>query len=357
MNAKVKSAVAAHPPRIKLDLKAGYSSISADAQDRADERFADNKFAASQRILDEQPSALSTGTAAVKSPLSTPRSFDVHALTRGQVYAVPLAIIDPNPVGARHFYRGHKVEEIVESLTNTQQDVAVNGFIKGDRVELIDGGTRLRAARSAGLATLDVKIDPPPKDLKEQFKRSMLLNDLRTDHTQLDMAVNIERLLTERVYANAEECGNDLGYSKSEISMFRRVAGIPERLLQKMNDHDKTSGISIPYEISGIFAVPEFASDPDKFTRIAEDVIDEVQAKDLSRDQTKALIAAKLQGPKSRLRPETIVVKFGVKTGTVKLFPTRGQLDFSIKGLTPGELADVKERVEKALAGQLPLAG
>lgn len=342
-------------PRVKLDLAKSISTVVSQAQVQADDRFA-----VADRVLAAQPSALATAPEAQDTGRQTTAggegaSFDVGSLTVGQVYNVPLSLIDPNPIGARHFYREERVEEIVASFAQGQQDVAANGFVKLGRVELLDGGTRLRAARAAGLATLEVKIDPPPADLRDQFKRSMRLNDERSNHTELDMAVNVNRLLAEGVYPSPEELGKDLDLSKSEVSMYRKIATIPERLLQKMNKHDKTAALTIAYELSTIFSLAEYEAESDKFDRIAEDLIDEIQEKDLSREKVKALMAAKVDGPKSRQRAEATTVRYGEKTGTMKVFASRGQIEVSFRGLDARQLAEVQSLIQKALAGQLPL--
>lgn len=66
---------------------------------------------------------------------------------------------------------------------------------------------------------------------------------------------------------------------------------------------------------------------------LAEDVIEEIQAKQLCREQSKALIAPKMRGPQTRVRAAGVSLKYADKKDTLKVFPSRGQLDFSIKGL------------------------
>ena len=74
----------------------------------------------------------------------------------------------------------------------------------------------------------------------------------------------------------------------------------------------------------------------------------------MTREQVKALIAAKLEGPKPRQRADATAIKFRGKSGVMKVFVERGQLDFTIKGLTPEALEEAKGLIEKAMAGQMP---
>jgi ParB family chromosome partitioning protein len=137
--------------------------------------------------------------------------------------------------------------------------------------------------------------------------------------------------------------------------MYLRIAKIPERLLEKMSANIRTSSFTTAYEISGIFVVEGYAENADKFIKLAEDIIEEIQLKKLGKEQSKSLIAAKLKGPQTRLRPETVPVKYADQKGTLKVFPSRGQLDLSFKGLPENKLIELRESVEKMLAGQMAL--
>lgn len=357
----------APPKRSKpaLDLGASMSRLQT-----ASNEVADNRFAIARQVTNSQPTALSGGsntdnTEHRPSPSagidSDPTTFDPNNCQVGSVYQVPLKFIDENQYGARHFYRPNDVDDIGKTMQSGGQDVAANGFVKDNRIKLIDGGTRLRAARSLGLLTLEVKIEAPLTDPKDQFKRSALLNDQRSAHSSLDLAYRMQQMMHEGIYTSNDDVaanvpgpnGNPL--SKSQVSMYLRIARIPERLLQKMSVNDQTSTFTIAYEISGIFQAPSYAEDPEKFDQLAEDVIDEIQLKQLGKEQSKTLIASKLKGPKTRVRAETLPVKYADKKGTLKIFPSRGQLDLSFKGLPEDKLVELRESVEKMLAGQMAL--
>lgn len=49
------------------------------------------------------------------------------------------------------------------STITEYQDDAAHGYIKDGRVKLIDGGTRVRAAKVSGVDHLDVKFEPEPE--------------------------------------------------------------------------------------------------------------------------------------------------------------------------------------------------
>ncbi len=337
-----------------VDLRAQLGGLVVQAQDKADQRFA-----RAQEVLVAQPGALTPAPAAAPSSsgaTAIPTLHDPSTAVIGVTYRVPLTLVDPNPRGARVFYRTENVEVVVESFNKSGQDNAANGYVKNGRVYLIDGGTRLRGARATGLSSLEVKIEAEPEDDRALFKRSLQLNSERSSHTELDMAVNIERLLGDGVYGSADELAADLGISKSEVSMYRRVAKIPQKLLMRMNDHDKTASKSISYEISSLVTGDDYERDPDTRLQLAEEVVEAIQENDMTRDQVKALIAAKLEGPKPRQRADATAIKFRGKSGVMKVFIERGQLDFTIKGLSREALEEAQGLIEKAMAGQMPLS-
>lgn len=366
MNKSKNPPVAAKRPKAAFNLGASMSKLQT-----ASNEAADNRFDVARQVTQAHPTALSASavpsvgehraTQTAGSGNDDPNSFEPNSCEVGSVYHVPLKFIDENQYGARHFYRPNEVDDIGKTMQSGGQDVAANGFVKDNRIKLIDGGTRLRAARSHGLLTLEVKIEAPLEDPKDQFKRSALLNDQRSAHSSLDLAYRMNQMLKEGIYASNDDlaanvpgpAGNLL--SKSQVSMYLRIARIPERLLQKMSVNDQTSTFTIAYEISGIFQAPGYAENPEKFDQLAEDAIDEIQLKQLGKEQSKALIAAKIKGPQTRVRAETLTIKYADKKGTLKVFPSRGQLDFSIKGLPEIALIDLKDQIEKLCSGQLPL--
>ncbi len=372
--APVKPKDKAKPSKPRLDLASSYDSLSAAAVQRSEERFSGGVSRAERasQLVQSHPSAfggqglvqeIAAGSADTDAvPVFNPSRFVV-----GRVYRVPIALIDPNTYGARVYYRAVDVDRISMSFTESttgegKQKVAANGWVKPDgRIELDDGGTRLRAARSSGLEYLEVKIEPPPKDPREQFKRSKSLNEDRSSQTALDLAVMFRKLLDDGVYASQDELAADMTDSKgapltkSTVSMYLRVERIPDRLRRLMVEHEQTTHFTIAYEISALFTADDYSSKRDHYEAIAEEVIREVQSKNLGKQQVIDLVRSKLQGPKSRTRPESTKVKVGDKQGTIKVFESRGQVDFTIKGLDGKTLKELVDGIQKICAGQLPL--
>ncbi|MCA3788853.1 ParB N-terminal domain-containing protein, partial [Burkholderia sp.] len=73
----------------------------------------------------------------------------------GQVYDVPIGKIRSNPFNPRVVYTASAVSEMAASLVARGQGMSAIGYANGEgEVVLIEGETRLRGARAAGLSTL-----------------------------------------------------------------------------------------------------------------------------------------------------------------------------------------------------------
>ncbi|ABE47367.1 ParB/RepB/Spo0J family partition protein [Polaromonas sp. JS666] len=356
-------------PKLVLNLAEATTQMATHSEEVATNRFAQARNVTSEiphglarAALRPVPSSTAEDSGVAKSLSAPPGTiFNPATCQIGMVYSVPLGLVDPNPDGARHFYRSADVDRIAESLQENQQDDPANGFVRDGRVVLINGGTRLRAARSGGIPELLIRISAPLADRRELYKESARLNDERSDHTALDTAYRITCLLNEGVYSTQEEAGKDLTQrdgspmTKSQVNMLFRIGKIPERLMRKMADHNQTSAFTIAYEISAIFVRPDYAEREMEYEILATEIIDQIQAKDLSKSQVQALINSKLVGPKTRQRAESTSISYAGAKGVIKIFPSRGELDLSMKGLTATKCEELKSLIEKACSGQYEL--
>lgn len=358
--------------RPKIDFGAEFDNANEEAAQQAADRFAIGAAAVKHQPSALQPASPASSAPAAEAgqggPASVPlratsgQAFDIGALVVGRTYDVPLNMVDPNPYSPRYFYKSAQVDKTAMSMEQKGQKVPANGFVtdKG-RVQLIEGGTRLRSARAIGAATLEVKIEEAPKSDLELYNRAVEFHDERTNHTALDTAMLMRKLLDEGVCATQDELTtkvkvNGAFPSKQTVSTYLRISrNVPERLLLQMADHEATSVLRVAFAISGIFTHPDREKDSDRFERIAEEVIQEVISKDLGVKDVEALIASKLQGPKQRQRGESTNIKFGEAKGVIKTFEARGQLDFSIKGMDPQKLGALKEHIEGVCAGRINL--
>jgi ParB family chromosome partitioning protein len=280
---------------------------------------------------------------------------DISALKIGFVYDVPLNRLQRSEVNARVFYSNEELDEMSKSLKDKGQDIPAIGYPKNGRITVIDGQKRFQAATNASLPTLQVLIVAPPSSESEEYEESRRINLQRSSQTALDDAVRWQAMIDKGIYANQAELSKKLDVSEPNISKTLNLNDIPERLLRMMSDHPQTRALSIAYEVSRLFRAEKFKDKAEEAEYLAQEVIDEIKKKDMVRTQVKSLIDSKLEGPKQRMRAEAVPVKYGDVKGSLKVFPSRGQLELSFTGLPEEKVAELRERIEQMLSGQLTM--
>ena len=138
----------------------------------------------------------------------------------------------------RRFFDGEALIRLGKSLKRRQRQPIKVHEISDDPnndYELNDGERRLRAARLEGLEYLNAII-VTGQDAREQYVDSLVSNFCREDYTPLEKAEALRRL---RQYGYSEqemseECGIDLGWVRSYLSLLKLVPEVqalmdPER--------------------------------------------------------------------------------------------------------------------------------
>ncbi|WP_119155390.1 ParB/RepB/Spo0J family partition protein [Caldimonas tepidiphila] len=302
-------------------------------------------------VPDARPPAPGMPTAAAAAAPaiapSAPPSENVADYPVGSTVQVPLHLIGENPFNARVFYVASEIDDMALSLQAHGQDVSAEGWVEDGRVLLIDGGKRLRGARAAGLPSLRVEIKRKPANSRDLYLASRRINLERSAHTVLDDAVRFQALLKAGVFESQDEIAQRLQISKSAVSQVMAINLIPERLLARMKEHPQTSSHGAAYELSRIFVAELARTDPDRAEQLAAEVIDEVVRKEMTRQQVRALIESRLQGPQRRVRSEIRELRLGAAKGQLKVVEERGQLEFSIRALPAEDLQRLVAAVER----------
>lgn len=336
--------------KIKIDTKSAMERHHA-----ASVATADNRFAAAAAITEQRPTGLS---APIQAQVPDSDVFSIASCIPGRIVSVPLGLIDANPLSPRHFYYDEEIDKIAETMPQGQ-DVAAHGYVNGDRIQLIDGGTRLRAARITDRGFLDVKIEAAPVDDLGLFSRARELNERRSPTTALDFALSLKTLLDRGAIQSQDDVvrlvkspdGGTL--LKSTVSMYLRVARMPERVQRAMSEQQETSTLAALYAVSEIFEGAEGKDDAAREADLeaALKIVHEIKWRKLNRAQITALVKSFLQGPKTRERSSLTPLEFGAYRGQVKVFGRKGQIDLSLKGLSEVELPEVRSVLVEALEG------
>lgn len=308
---------------------------------------------AMQRALDGGAVAADTGPSTVALIPSQDDATTIYVV--GQNYNVPLFVLQKSENNARVFYSAEELDEMSKSLKDEGQDIPAIGYVKNGRIILVDGQKRFQAATNAGLPTLKVLIAPTPASESEEYEESRRINLHRSAQTALDDAVRWKSMLAKGIYKDPEDLSDRLGLTKGTVSKVLGLNRIPDRLLRMMSDHPQTRALTIAYEISVIFNAAKFTTAPEQAEYLAQEVIEETAKRELNREQVQFLIRSKIEGPKTRTRGESHVVKYGETRGTLKVFPARGQLDLTFRNLAHEKVEELRERIEQMLAGQLSI--
>ncbi len=135
------------PPKIKVDPAAAMKRLQQSANAAATDRFA-----LASQVMQTQPTGLSINVSPAEEPKlqNSGNAFDISLCIPGAIVRVPLHLIDLNELGPRQIYQSVEIDKIASTITEYQDDAA-HGYIKDGRVKLIDGGTRVRAAKVSGV--------------------------------------------------------------------------------------------------------------------------------------------------------------------------------------------------------------
>jgi ParB family chromosome partitioning protein len=324
-----------------------------------------DRFAVAQQVTERRPSGLAAEQGAAPevvrpavtslvSSLVPVDAFDISRCIVGSIVQVPLSMIDANPLSPRQIYLNEEIARIERTMPNGQ-DVAASGYVQDGRVKLIDGGTRLRAARATDRGFLDVRIEAAPKDDLALFERARAFNENRSSTSALDFALSLKKLLEVGAVANhrdiVERIKSPEGerLSESHVSMYMRVSRMPEKLQREMAEEPETRTFAALYAVSEIFTdgMDEAAQAEALFDAL--EIVAEIKRKKLNRAQITALVKARKDGPKSRERASSMPLDFGAQKGSLKTFGKKGQIELSLSGIAEDELPEVRDVLLHAL--------
>lgn len=282
----------------------------------------------------------------VVAPLSSPGTYLV-----GQVYEIPVSEIRDNHLNARVHYANTEVEKMGLSMNANGQDVAARGYVDNGALLLIDGQKRWRGAIAVGRKTLRVEICEPPVSPKAAYLESRRINSERSEQTVLDDAVRFKDLLDNSIFSGQTELGAGVGLDQATVSKILSINTIPDRLKRRMRDYEQLSGMRVACAIAQIFKPAETERDGVTLETVADSVIDEIIKLELSARQVEDLVRSRLAGPKTKVRSEIQNYKFEGQTVTVKLLPSAGKLDLSVKGLSSEKLTLLNHKIQEVLKG------
>src|SRR5207247_1012718 len=146
-------------------------------------------------------------------------------------FEAPLDRIDPNPRQPREAFAEETLEELADSIraVGVLQPVVIRPV--GDRYQIIMGERRVRAARSAGLATIPavVRVTEDHHLLRD----ALIENVHREDLNPLEEAAAYAQLLNDFSVTH-EELASRIGRSRPAISNAMRLLRLPASVQRRI---------------------------------------------------------------------------------------------------------------------------
>lgn len=343
-------------PKIKLNPKEALEHHIDVAENKAQDRFSraaaiiERRPSVFQEVSNPRDDMAVTGN----TKASHPQEFSITQCVPGTVIRVPFHLIDVNPFGPRHIYKTEEIDKIALTLPDGQDDAA-HGFVLGERIVLIDGGTRYRSAKVAGIGFLDVKIEEAPNDDLDLYLRARRYNEQRSQPSVIDHAMSLRRLLDDGIVASQRELiekvpdvnGRDK-MTESLISWYMRIARMPRNILERMSEHPTTSQLTVLFAVSEIFKKGEDATSEQ--IDLALQLIEKIRSQDLSRKQIEVLVRSRISNERQhRERSVQQPINVGGYKGQIKTFGKRGQLDLSLKGVSEDDLPQLQREIQAVI--------
>ncbi len=160
--------------------------------------------------------------------------------SRSALRMAPVETVIPNPRQPRTHFDEEAVKELSASIAElgVLQPLLVRD-LGGDRLELIAGERRLRAARDAGLTEVPVLI--VDTDETGSLERALVENIHRTDLDPIEEAAAYKQLLDEGGLTQ-EQLGTKLGRSRVTIANALRLLDLPDAIKKLVINGRLTAG-------------------------------------------------------------------------------------------------------------------
>lgn len=152
---------------------------------------------------------------------------------------IPISIIDPNPEQPRSEFDPQALNDLAESLR-------VHGLLQpilvrpaGERYYVIAGERRLRAAKIAGLTTINCIVQLCSD--QEMAERALIENIQRADLSPVEEGLAYERLIKEYGLSQ-EQVAQRVGKARSTVTNLLRVIQLPNGVLELLRNNSLSLG-------------------------------------------------------------------------------------------------------------------
>jgi len=296
------------------------------------------------------------GDPRIGSPVATPPTADTESTMHrgkidlgssqdrrelyqvGMVYEVPVSQVKSNPLNPRAVYTSSAVDDMAKSLSTGGQRVAATGYLgELGEVILIEGETRLRGARAAGLPTVRVEIRPRPNGDRELYEEARAANVERRDQSPLDDAIKWRELLGKKIYPSQSALAKALDLGEDYVSRTLSLSQLPTRIVHAVAENPDLLSLKM---LNALREFWEVKGDEDTLELIFEAAKTGMGYRDVAARRKAAAI-----GPVKRPRSTRELVTFKGAKGEFKSFEEDGRIEFVLKGLSPEAAQEAAEKI------------
>ena len=264
----------------------------------------------------------------------------------GQIIEVPVERVRSNPLNPRAVYTSAAVDEMAISLTNNGQRVAALGYQEDDgAIVLIEGETRLRGARAAGIPTLRVEIRAKPASERELYEMARAANVERRDPTPLDDAIRWKELLARKIYPTQSALAKALNLGEDYVSRTLSLAQLPHKIVLGVSEYSELMNHKM---LNALREYWEQQGDDETFELIQDAARNGLGYRDVV---ARRKLAAK--GPVRRARSFREHLSFGEAKGELRTFEADGRLELKLKGLSAQQAEEVARKIKDLFPTQV----
>jgi len=256
----------------------------------------------------------------------------------GQVYDVPIGKIRSNPFNPRVVYTASAVSEMAASLVARGQGMSAIGYANGEgEVVLIEGETRLRGARAAGLPTLRLEIRPKPASDRELYEEARAANVERRDQSPLDDAIKWKELIGKKIYPTQAALAKALNLGEDHVSRTMSLAQLPNKVVHAVAEYPELLSLKM---LNAIREFWEVKGEEETLTLISEAAKSGMGYRDVAA-RRKAAAKGTVKRPRSTREQLT----FRGAKGEFKSFEEDGRIELKLKGLAPDVAVEISEKI------------
>ncbi|MCA3194171.1 MAG: ParB/RepB/Spo0J family partition protein [Burkholderia sp.] len=256
----------------------------------------------------------------------------------GQVYDVPIGKIRSNPFNPRVVYTASAVSEMAASLVARGQGMSAIGYANGEgEVVLIEGETRLRGARAAGLSTLRLEIRPKPASDRELYEEARAANVERRDQSPLDDAIKWKELIGKKIYPTQAALAKALNLGEDHVSRTMSLAQLPSKVVHAVAEYPELLSLKM------LNAIREFWEVKGEEETLA--LISEAAKSGMGYRDVAARRKAAAKGTVKRPRSTREQLTFRGAKGEFKSFEEDGRIELKLKGLAPDVAVEISEKI------------